>query len=51
MKHHKNGSIKFELEPNVVDRVNMYKCYPYYSLPETQDENSPDAKTHQATDI
>ena len=43
IKHHENGSIKFNLEPNVVDRVNICRCYPYYSLPE--DENDPDVNT------
>ena len=48
-KHHGNGSIKIELEPNIVDRVNIRRYYPYYSMPE-QDEQNPDANTHQAMD-
>ena len=47
MKHHENGSIKIKLEPNVVDRVNICRCHPYYSMPE-QDEQNPDANTQQA---
>ena len=49
IKHYENGSIKMEFEPNVVDRVNIRRCYPYYSMPE-QDEQNPDANTHQAMD-
>ena len=49
IKHHENGSIKIEFEPNVVDRVNIRRCYPYYSIPE-QDEQNPNANTHQAMD-
>ena len=50
IKHHENGSIKLELEPNVVDRVNIRRCYPYYLLPE-QDENGPGGNTQQAVNI
>ena len=50
VKHHKNGSIKLKLEPNIVDRVNICRCYPYYSLLE-QDENDPNVNTQQAVDI
>ena len=49
LKHHENGSIKIELEPNVVDRVNIRRCHPYYSMPE-QDEQNPDANTYQTMD-
>ena len=49
IKHHENGSIKLELEPYVVDRVNIRRCHPYYLLPE--DENGPDVNTQQAMDI
>ena len=48
IKHHENGSIKLKLEPNVVDRVNICRCYPYYLLP--QDGNNPNANT-QPIDI
>ena len=51
VKHYENGSIKLELEPNVVDRVNICRCYPYYLLMETIDENDPGANTHQAMDV
>ena len=51
IKHHENGSIKIKLEPNVVDRVNIRRYHPYYSLLETIDENGPDVNTHQAMDI
>ena len=44
IKHHENGSIKLELELNVVDRVNICRCYPYYLLPE-QGENGPNMNT------
>ena len=50
IKHHENGSIKIKLAPNVVDRVNICRCYPYYSMLETIDENDSDANTHQAMD-
>ena len=53
LKHHENGSIKIEMAPNVVDRVNIYRCYPYYSMLETidkNDEKNSDANTHQAMD-
>ena len=50
IKHHENGSIKIELAPNVVDRVNVRRCYPYYSMLKTIDENGPDANTHQTMD-
>ena len=43
IKHHENGSIKLELEPNVVDRVNIHRCYTYYSL--LEDKNGPDVNT------
>ena len=49
INHHGNGSIKLKLEPNVVDRVNIRRCNPYYLLPE--DENGPDVNTQQAVDI
>ena len=50
IKHHENGSIKIEMAPNVVDRVNIRRCYAYYSMLETIDENDSDANTHQAMD-
>ena len=50
LKHHANGSIKIEMEPNVVDRVNIRRCYPYYLMLDTIDENGPDENTHQAMD-
>ena len=50
IKHHDNGSIKLELEPNVVDRVNICRCYPYYLLPK-QVENGPSVNTQQAVNI
>ena len=34
VKHHENGSITTELEPNVIGRVNIRSCCPYYKLPE-----------------
>ena len=49
VKHHDNGSIKLELEPNVVDRVYIHRCYPYYSLQE--DENNPGVNSQQAVNI
>ena len=49
LKHHDNGSIKLELESNVVDRVNICRCHPYQLLPE-QDENSPFVNTQQKLD-
>ena len=49
IKHHENGSIKLELEPNAVNRVNICRCYPYYLLPE--DENNPNVNTQQAVNI
>ena len=49
LKHHENGSIKIEKEPNVVDRVNIRRCHPYYSMPE-QDEQNSDVNTQQAMD-
>ena len=49
IKHHENSSIKIKLDPNVVDRVNIQRCYPYYSMPE-QDEQNPDVNTQQAMD-
>ena len=49
LKHHKNGSIKIEKELNVVDRVNIRRCHPYYSIPE-QDEHNSDVNTQQAMD-
>ena len=50
IKHHENGSIKIELAPNVIDRVNIRRCCPYYSMLKTIDENGSDANTHQAMD-
>ena len=49
VKNHENDSIKLELETNVVDRVNICRCYPYYLLPE--DENNLDVNTQQAVNI
>ena len=50
LKHyHENGSIKIKLEPNVLDNVNICRCYPYYSMPE-QDEQNSDVNTQQAMD-
>ena len=43
IKHHENGSIKLELEPSVVDRVDICRYHPYYLLPE--DENNSVANT------
>ena len=34
VKHHENGSITTELEPNVIDRVNIRHCHPYYKCQE-----------------
>ena len=48
LKHHENGSIKVELEPNVVDRVNICGYYSYYLMLNTIDKNSLNANTHQA---
>ena len=48
VKHHESGSIKLELEPNVVHRVNIYRCYPYYMLLEDED---PDVNTQQAVNV
>ena len=36
IKHHENGSITTELEPNVIGRVNIRRCHPYYKLPEVE---------------
>ena len=49
LKHHENSSIKIKMEPNVVDRVNICRCHPYYSMPE-QDEQNSDENTQQAMD-
>ena len=38
VKHHENGSITTELEPNVLGRVNIRRCHPYYKLPEEQND-------------
>ena len=41
------------MAPNVVDRVNIRRCYPYYSTFETideNDENDSNANTHQIMD-
>ena len=43
VKHHENSSIKFKLELNVIDRVNICRCYHYCLLP--KDENNPNANT------
>ena len=53
LKYHENGSIKIEMAPNNVNRVNIRRCYPYYSMLETideNDENNSNANTHQAMD-
>ena len=31
-KHHKNGFITTEIEPNVIGRINIRTFYPYYML-------------------
>ena len=49
IKKYENGSIKLVLEPNVVDRVSIRRCHPYYLLPE--DENGSNVNTQQAMDI
>ena len=43
LKHHTNSPITAELEPSVVDRVNIRRCYPYYKLLEIITEDNHDA--------
>ena len=38
--HQENGSITTELEPNVIGRVNVRRCHPYYKLPEADDHDT-----------
>ena len=40
LKHYENDTIKIELEPNVVDKVNICRYYSYYSMPD-QDNRIP----------
>ena len=49
IKYHENGSRKLELESHIVDRINIYRFYPYYSLQE--DENHPNLNTQQTVNI
>ena len=40
VKRHENGSRMTELEPNVIGRVNIRRCHPYYKLPEADDHDT-----------